>query len=521
MGAYLSKPKTAKISSDHEGMGLKVGVSEMQGWRVSMEDAHCIDLALADRIALVGVLDGHGGGEVARFVATRFPEVLKEQSDFKKALGSPPADVPALLSSALAAAFLDMDRALLLPENIEVMAKLAGDPLADSDSDSADDNEAATLANDATIPIEMLIAEYLKREQAEEGGAIAAAAAVADDSDAAIASGKPSLLAALLHGDPILLGDDDESDSENGDDTINSGTLSGKDDGKGTAADSGANQSKRSGDAHKYESAPKRPRVEEKETRREVVAGAEPTLGEADQEGGHASTKDGTADDGPAKELAPPAGNSDDSDEDDDDEKDDTDDVAECVGVTSGTTAVFALVYTVDKLRVVVVANAGDSRAVLCRGRDCIDLSFDHKPEDAKEKGRVEAAGGRVDDDGRINGGLNLSRALGDHQYKRNAKLPPTAQLISPEPDITVTILQPEDKFLVLACDGIWNSLSSEEVVCFVDDYFEGGCDAPGEAGAVPALSTVCEELCDACMSDDLSGDGSGLDNETAMVVAL
>ena len=51
-------------------------------------------------------------------------------------------------------------------------------------------------------------------------------------------------------------------------------------------------------------------------------------------------------------------------------------------------------------------------------------MSFDHKPEDAPERDRIENAGGRVTPDGRVNGGLNLSRAIGDHAYKTNKSLP-------------------------------------------------------------------------------------------------
>ena len=60
-----------------------------------------------------------------------------------------------------------------------------------------------------------------------------------------------------------------------------------------------------------------------------------------------------------------------------------------------------------------MVANAGDSRCVLCRGGQAVELSFDHKPEDEPEKARIEKAGGKVTGDGRVNGGLNLSRAIG------------------------------------------------------------------------------------------------------------
>ena len=81
--------------------------------------------------------------------------------------------------------------------------------------------------------------------------------------------------------------------------------------------------------------------------------------------------------------------------------------------------------------------STGDSRCVIC-GKDGTtkELSEDHKPESEVEKARVEKAGGKITKDGRINGGLNLARALGDHQYKNNTELAPEEQMISPMPDI-------------------------------------------------------------------------------------
>jgi protein phosphatase 1G len=55
---------------------------------------------------------------------------------------------------------------------------------------------------------------------------------------------------------------------------------------------------------------------------------------------------------------------------------------------------------------------------------------------------------------GRVNGGLNLSRALGDHEYK-NIKLKPEEQMISPYPDVTKTKNENID-FIIMGCDGIW-----------------------------------------------------------------
>lgn len=62
-------------------------------------------------------------------------------------------------------------------------------------------------------------------------------------------------------------------------------------------------------------------------------------------------------------------------------------------------------------------ANAGDSRCVLSVDGRAIDLSIDHKPDLATEKARIERAGGFVEEN-RVKGVLNLSRSLGDLEYK-------------------------------------------------------------------------------------------------------
>lgn len=114
-------------------------------------------------------------------------------------------------------------------------------------------------------------------------------------------------------------------------------------------------------------------------------------------------------------------------DEDDEDEEDEDEDeegalaneqfcanMIEEPGKDSGCTAVVAVLNGRD----LYVANAGDSRCVVCRNGKAIEMSLDHKPEDDEESARILKAGGRVTLDGRVNGGLNLSRAIGDHAYK-------------------------------------------------------------------------------------------------------
>lgn len=152
-------------------------------------------------------------------------------------------------------------------------------------------------------------------------------------------------------------------------------------------------------------------------------------------------------------------------------------------GSDSGCTAVVAVLKGTD----LYVANAGDSRCVLCRDGQALELSLDHKPEDQPEMTRIVKAGGKVTADGRVNGGLNLSRALGDHAYKQNATLPAQEQMISALPDIRHATIDPEkDEFMVIACDGIWNFMSSQDVIHFVQTRLNQDCKN---------ISKICEEV--------------------------
>ncbi|CAH0701731.1 unnamed protein product [Spodoptera exigua] len=176
-------------------------------------------------------------------------------------------------------------------------------------------------------------------------------------------------------------------------------------------------------------------------------------------------------------------------------------------GNDSGCTAVVALLRGKE----LFVANAGDSRCIICREGKAIDMSIDHKPEDAPELERITKAGGKVSNDGRINGGLNLSRAIGDHSYKQNKDLGAKEQMITALPDVKTLTIDPEkDQFMVLACDGIWNFMSSQDVCDFI---------LPRLAEGRERLSQICEEMFDHCLAPSTMGDGTGCDNMTAIIV--
>lgn len=126
-------------------------------------------------------------------------------------------------------------------------------------------------------------------------------------------------------------------------------------------------------------------------------------------------------------------------------------DVSDPISKNTGCTANVVLI-TPTKY---IVANAGDSRSVLCRNGKAVDLSFDHKPESEEEEKRIKKAGGVVYM-GRVNGGLNLTRSFGDFDYKKNSTLGYDEQMITCKPDIREYDRKEGDEFIIVGCDGIW-----------------------------------------------------------------
>ncbi|CAN0330950.1 unnamed protein product, partial [Discosporangium mesarthrocarpum] len=89
---------------------------------------------------------------------------------------------------------------------------------------------------------------------------------------------------------------------------------------------------------------------------------------------------------------------------------------------------------------------------------------------------------------GRVNGNLNLSRSIGDLKYKGNKSLPPEDQIISAQPDVQKVDIEEEDLFILIACDGVWDCMSSQEVCVCV-------CVSQGEK-TVPIFVSLCLSVC-------------------------
>ncbi|KAJ4732660.1 Protein phosphatase 2C family protein [Rhynchospora pubera] len=327
MGVYLSTPKTEKFSEEGENERLKYGLSSMQGWRTTMEDAHTALLDLDESTSFFGVYDGHGGRVVAKFCAKFLPtQILKSEAYAAGDLGT-----------AVHKAFFRMD--------------------------------------------EMMQGQRGWRELAALGDNI-------------------NKFAGMVEG---LIWSPRASDSAN------------------------------------------------------VV-------------------DDWASEEGPHSDFT---------------------------GPTSGCTACVAIIRN----KQLVVANAGDSRCVISRKGQAYNLSRDHKPELEAERERILKAGGFIHA-GRVNGSLNLSRAIGDMEFKQNKLLPPEKQIVTANPDVNIVELCDDDDFIVLACDGIWDCMTSQQVVDFVHEHIN----------KESSLSAVCEKVLDRCLAPSTMG-GEGCDNMTMILV--
>ena len=132
-----------------------------------------------------------------------------------------------------------------------------------------------------------------------------------------------------------------------------------------------------------------------------------------------------------------------------------------------GSTLIAALIHN----RMLFIANLGDAREVLYDGTT-IAMSVDHKPTDAAEQQRIIRCGSFVHF-GRVGACLAVSRALGDYEFKFSSSRYGTEKefAVSHIPDIRQINITDTTKFLILACDGLWDVCSNEEATAFVNSF--------------------------------------------------
>ncbi|XP_024216517.1 probable protein phosphatase 2C T23F11.1 [Halyomorpha halys] len=172
-----------------------------------------------------------------------------------------------------------------------------------------------------------------------------------------------------------------------------------------------------------------------------------------------------------------------------------------------GSTAVVVLIRN----RSLFCANLGDSRAVAYVSGEAIPLSCDHKPLLQKEKIRIFQAGCFIEY-GRINGDLALSRAFGDFKYKKNNRKTLSEQAVISMPDVMEFLITKNWEFLVLACDGIWDTMTNEEVCSFVKTKISNNI----------TVDVICQQLLQKCLRKEYpTPESFGTDNMTVIIVVF
>lgn len=158
----------------------------------------------------------------------------------------------------------------------------------------------------------------------------------------------------------------------------------------------------------------------------------------------------------------------------------------------------------------IVCANAGDSRCVVAENGRAIPLSIDHKPTLKRERDRIYKAGSTVNVEGRIDGNLNLSRAIGDLSYKKNVKLGLHEQSITSFPDIKVHQINNKTDFMIMGCDGIWETKTNQQIVDQVYIQMQRKVK----------LNKIAEGLLDTLISPNITRtEGKGCDNMSLIIV--
>ncbi|RHY30035.1 hypothetical protein DYB32_004673 [Aphanomyces invadans] len=163
-----------------------------------------------------------------------------------------------------------------------------------------------------------------------------------------------------------------------------------------------------------------------------------------------------------------------------------------------------ALVVVEDGRRTRFVVNCGDCRVSALerrkKGREYMELSTDHKASCPLEKQRIAKAGGHVIMD-RVAGVLAPSRSIGD----LDMKMPGMEGWVIADPDINEAELCP-DSLYVLATDGVWDVMSSRDVLCLADStWMDNQVAEDGSVGCACSCEAIAQDSVARGSRDDIT----------------
>eukprot|EP00923_Selenidium_pygospionis_P054180 GHVN01094404.1.p1 GENE.GHVN01094404.1~~GHVN01094404.1.p1 ORF type:complete len:612 (-),score=109.49 GHVN01094404.1:1415-3250(-) len=469
MGNYLAHPNTTKHSYDGSTGFITYSVCGMQGWRVQMEDAHLAHTYLthpsSETIHLFAVFDGHGGAHVARFTARHMiNELLKSPgySDgrFDVAFRSAYQNIDKRLGEDRNQSELDALR-YSSPEAFNEELRCQSDTRRRALSDvSASDVPGQSCGKRGawSPPIKPRPSYTINSALSSRNDFSQSPSTSPPGNQPSSPSSRPSPLLLSSSSPPSSpKSGNGGAGAQVGEITLPPGSCGPENELNGTPNGKTSSGTKK----------------------KEKVS---PFSFKAIKEGFSSILTGGRW--GGILKNPPPTRNA---------------------ATLAGCTAVCALLMEYR----VIVANAGDSRCVVSRAGKAIPLSVDHKPTMKEEKDRIYKAGGYLVA-GRVNGNLNLSRAIGDLLYKDNTERRPSEQIVVSTPDVMTFDMTDEDEFIIIGCDGIWETMSSQDVVTYVSNKI-----------AETPLATIIANLFDDLISPSPEQSECGCDNMTAIIIDL
>ena len=170
-----------------------------------------------------------------------------------------------------------------------------------------------------------------------------------------------------------------------------------------------------------------------------------------------------------------------------------------------GTTANIMLI----KNGVIYIANAGDSLSVMYKNKKAYNLNKEHQTIIESEKERVLKSGANIVGY-RINGMLNLTRAIGDLKFKSNYNLKRHEQSVISLPDITKIEYTEDIDFIIMGCDGVWDCVKRQLICEYIDKQIRENPDKD--------LSEILKIIFDKCVSP-VWGVILGTDNMSCIII--
>ena len=170
-----------------------------------------------------------------------------------------------------------------------------------------------------------------------------------------------------------------------------------------------------------------------------------------------------------------------------------------------GTTANIMLI----KNGFIYIANVGDSLSVMYKNKKAYNLNREHQTIMESEKERVLKSGSTITGY-RIDGILNLTRAIGDLRFKSNKNLKRHEQSVISLPEITKIEYSEDIDFIIMGCDGVWDCVKRQMVCDFVDKEIK---ENPEQK-----LSEILKKIFDRCVSP-VSGVILGTDNMSCIII--